>query len=59
MADFEVSGQITDSTFPGLQFQFGDGFDVILRQFCRVIAACSEVAGDVLLLLRHGSGSSE
>lgn len=59
VTDFEATCQIPDSTFPGLLFQFCDGFDVILRQFRRVIAAGSEVAGDVLALVRHECRSSE
>lgn len=59
VTDFKATCQIPDSTFPGLLFQFCDGFDVILRQFRSVIAAGSEVAGDVLALVRHESRSSE
>lgn len=55
VADFEEAGQIAYSTATRLPFQFGDRFNVILRQFRRVITAGSEMAGNDLTLICHGS----
>jgi len=44
MAHGKVFCQIPDATFAKSALKFGNGFDVVLRQFGRVVAASSLVA---------------